>query len=182
MATKKKQYKDYQEYLDSPEWKALKEEFYDQHDGFTNVCQISGRTIDRDNDDGEYICLHHWQYPIDWNNDSIENLILVCNDVHDWIHVHDWTLKGDLDQDIITSREKCKCELIANYIEYQRFGAAFDSYQQGIDKLEESNISNTMEMNRLLKLINRRDNHIDYLINDINRLSKEFSNGQKQND
>lgn len=151
MATKKKQYKNYQEYYDSPEWKALKEEFYDQYDGFTNVCQISGRKIDKDNGDGEYMSLHHWRYPKDWNNDSIENLILVCNDVSNWIYDHELTLEGDLDEETITSREKCRCELIAKYIAVQTIDSECDGYQYGRKSaINESNISNAMEINRVI--------------------------------
>jgi len=188
MAKNKKQFKDYQDYLASPEWKALKDEFYNKYEGFNNVCQISGRTIDKSNDNGDYMCLHHWQYPSDWSNDSIENIILVCNDTHNWIHDNGWTLKESLDKETITSCEKCKCELIALYIESDPHGFGSEGYQHGRESMSD-NVELVQQRNdlienhsKLLKFIDRRDNHIDYLIKDIDRLNKELSNGKKQND
>jgi len=79
MPKKKKQFKDYQDYLNSPEWKKLKNEFHEKYDGLPSVCQVTLEPIDK-------VELHHWNYPKDWNNDSIENLILVSRLAHQFIH------------------------------------------------------------------------------------------------
>ncbi len=74
-----KTYKDYNEYLNSPKWEQVKKDFYNEYPGYNNVCEISGTKSDNMN-------LHHWRYESDWNNDSYDNVILVCKEVHEWIH------------------------------------------------------------------------------------------------
>lgn len=80
MASKKKQFKDYQDYLNSPEWKALKDEFKKNYTGLKNVCEISLTPAKKD------IEFHHWRYPKNWNDDSIDNIIMVRAFVHREIH------------------------------------------------------------------------------------------------
>jgi hypothetical protein len=80
MPKKRKQYKDYDDYIASPEWKAIKKEFYDEYDGLHNICEISLKPIKGTSE------LHHWNYPKDWSNDSIDNLVLVSRESHQLIH------------------------------------------------------------------------------------------------
>ena len=84
MAEKKKQFKDYQDYLNSNEWKALKEEFYAQYDGLKNLCEVSlFKVIGTPH-------LHHWKYPKNWSDDSVDNLIMVDSEIHKFLHsIHD---------------------------------------------------------------------------------------------
>jgi len=70
---------DYDGYLKSESWQKIKDAFNYEYDGFQNVCMVSGIR-------GYYIHHHHWTYPDDLHNDSPSNLILVCPQVHDWIH------------------------------------------------------------------------------------------------
>ena len=59
MPVKKKiQYKDYQDYLNSPAWKKIKEDYKKNNDHlYCAFCE---------NDTG--LQHHHWRYPKDWND------------------------------------------------------------------------------------------------------------------
>jgi len=169
MAKKKKQFKDYQDYLASPEWKALKDEFYDTYEGFNNVCEISGKTIYKEDDD--YMCLHHWRYASDWNNDSIDNVILVCGSVHDWIHDNGILVNKEISNEIDT-RTKCKCEIISHYIDSDSTGHGAEGYEHGrmtvLNDAKEANKTVTEINKNLTKEIVRLTNHIDLLMEKAN--------------
>ena len=75
-----KKFKDYQDYLSSNEWKSVKED-YDKNEQ-SSVCLCCGAEFDEDFKPN----YHHFKYPKDWNDDSWENLIIVCNSCHGLIH------------------------------------------------------------------------------------------------
>lgn len=113
MAKQSKTYKDYNEYLNSPKWEQVKQDFYNEYDGYTNVCEISGITSDNMN-------LHHWRYESDWNNDSSDNVILVCKQVHEWIHgrlVKQTDTPHNYFSDV--ERKMYICEAIAAWIKHR---------------------------------------------------------------
>ena len=168
MATKKKQYKDYQEYLDSPEWKALKEEFYDQYDGFTNVCQITGCDLDdSDVDSDNYMCLHHWRYPKNWNDDSIENLILVRNCTHKWIHEDSENYCNAHDKEVYNTKQKYICSIISGW----------NDFKEEISCVNEHRIlSHYSDKNKELEesVLIKKD-HIKHLFRENNELKLKLS-------
>ena len=82
MATKKR-YKDYAEYLKSAKWKQVKDD-YDSLER-TDACLCCGSYFDEIDSAPNY---HHFRYSKDWNYDSHENLIIVCEDCHESIHCH----------------------------------------------------------------------------------------------
>ena len=75
------QYKDYADYLKSDKWASVKQDYRDHEQ--TEVCLCCG---DDFKDEGLIINYHHFKYPKDWNNDSWENLIVVCEGCHTNIH------------------------------------------------------------------------------------------------
>jgi hypothetical protein len=83
MATPKKvQYKDYAEYLKSPEWREVRAE-YSQNEQ-TEECSCCRMEFNSDDDINPNF--HHFRYPKDWNDDSWENLLIVCEDCHRELH------------------------------------------------------------------------------------------------
>jgi len=114
---KHKKYKNYQDYINSNEWRALKKKFYAQYEGFNDVCEVSGKQIKKGTRNA-YMCLHHWQYPKDWNDDSIKNLILVCSDVHEWIHSH--YAHGEIDTDKYNNKTKYRLYIVAHMQEKKK--------------------------------------------------------------
>ena len=71
-------YKTYEDYLTSDKWQMIKKEFRANKycDDTCFLCYYKGPKV---------VC-HHWRYPKNWNNDSPENLILLCTDCHDTVH------------------------------------------------------------------------------------------------
>jgi hypothetical protein len=167
MPKKRKQYKDYDDYIASPEWKDIKEEFYSKYEGFVNVCQISGRLIS--DEDDEYMCLHHWRYSKNWNDDNISNLILIGSDTHDWIHSN--YSKGDIDEDEYNTIDRYKGFVMRNYNNDRIIDAPDTTdLHHDIWGLNDTKKRNEKSIKKLLLLIDNRDNHIKYLINDVSRL------------
>ena len=78
----KKRFKDYQEYLKSPQWKVLRKKTYDRVKKRNGIlqCEVCGLQEEKIYD------VHHWQYPKDWNNDKAEYHLLVCRNCHSEIH------------------------------------------------------------------------------------------------
>lgn len=107
MSKTTKTYKDYNEYLNSPKWTQVKKDFYEYYEGYDDVCEISGDSVDELN-------LHHWNYESDWNNDHHKNLILVCREVHEWLHAKtdDISIHSILDT---TSMKRYLCDAICQY-------------------------------------------------------------------
>ncbi len=77
---KDEKWNDYQEYLQSNNWRNLKEIFYKS---FNNevYCEICDTDFE-----GKRKETHHFQYSKNWNDDSIDNLVCVCRDCHRLIH------------------------------------------------------------------------------------------------
>jgi hypothetical protein len=117
MSKKNKRWDSYSDYLKSPEWKAIKEEFYANFGGYNDECEISSEEFE-----GYRKCLlhlHHFKYPKDWANDSWGNLILICSEVHQFVHGNNINLPTECDiicRDSYKSylmreweNKKCKC-------------------------------------------------------------------------
>lgn len=105
----KKRYKNYQEYLESDEWTNLKEEYKKVFNSCS--CNVCGMPDDLHDEVFNY---HHFRYPKDWNNDSIDNLLYVCKKCHDWIHDHEAIEHGSNDTNL---REYLQLVISLHYIE-----------------------------------------------------------------
>lgn len=68
----------YNDYLNSPEWEAIKEEVYKSRDGHCMACC-----------DFSNLELHHVTYPKDWNKDKAENVIILYKKCHQEFHDSD---------------------------------------------------------------------------------------------
>jgi len=81
MATPKKvQYQDYADYLKSPKWKQVKADYRDNEE--TDCCMCCMVEFEEDIKPN----YHHFRYAKDWNNDTWENLIIICETCHDLAH------------------------------------------------------------------------------------------------
>ena len=81
MATPKKiQYKDYADYLKSPKWKQVKQDYRDNEE--IDCCMCCMVEFDKDTKHN----YHHFRYAKDWNNDTWENLIIICEPCHNLAH------------------------------------------------------------------------------------------------
>ena len=65
----------YQEYLRSPQWKRLRRETVDAYGGRCIKCRW-----------GDNLDVHHIKYPDRWENDSMNNLTVLCHDCHQKEH------------------------------------------------------------------------------------------------
>jgi len=77
------------DYIKSPMWKNLRRSFYRNYIGKKMICQVSLSKIIGAPE------LHHIRYPMEWADDSIDNIIMVSRGSHQWIH--DNLLKRDYD-------------------------------------------------------------------------------------
>lgn len=77
----------HEDYIKSDMWKRLRKSFYKNYIGKKMVCQVSLSKIIGSPE------LHHIRYPDDWSEDSIDNLIMLSRESHQW--VHDNLLKRD---------------------------------------------------------------------------------------
>ncbi len=66
--------KKYQDYLDSEEWKELRAKAYRRASNRCELCANDAQAV------------HHIQYPKDFKDDDIANLLVVCNICHDKLH------------------------------------------------------------------------------------------------
>ena len=64
----------YQEYLESPEWDALRKEAYDRAGG---LCELCG---------GKAEAVHHTHYPKSLKDDNLSRLVVVCEACHQKLH------------------------------------------------------------------------------------------------
>jgi 5-methylcytosine-specific restriction endonuclease McrA len=76
----RKEYKNYADYLKSDKWKQVKED-YAKNEKVDN-CICCNITFDSDIKPQH----HHFRYPKDWNDDSWENLIVLCEGCHNLAH------------------------------------------------------------------------------------------------
>lgn len=85
MASKKKVYKNYKDYLKSEEWQKLRKLNHSrvkrEYDTEELVCECCD-TVESDIE----MHVHHFIYPKDWNDDKMEYHIVLCKDCHDKIH------------------------------------------------------------------------------------------------
>lgn len=163
---KKKQYKNYQEYLDSPEWRSLKKEFYHSYDGFDNVCQITGTEILKEDFTSDtYMCLHHWRYPKNWIDGLPDDLILVTNEIHDWLH-NESDQYCDFNNDVDT-KQKYICEAISGYMVYREECHSVELFKKREREKELFDTISSLREN-CKKTIDRKDNHIDLLMEKLN--------------
>lgn len=72
------EYTDYADYLKSDKWKQVKSDYAKESNMPLDICFfcISNKKLQH----------HHWRYDSNWNNDTWENLILVCDKCHQSIH------------------------------------------------------------------------------------------------
>jgi len=77
MATKKKSWNSYEDYLNSPEWEKIRAAVHKRDKG---VCQLCGCP------EASNPHCHHWNYPSDWNEDTPDNVILACDGCHSDLH------------------------------------------------------------------------------------------------
>jgi len=64
----------YKEYLKSEEWKQLRKKAYTRSKGF---CELCGKKAEN---------IHHICYPKHYSNDSLNNLLAVCERCHKLLH------------------------------------------------------------------------------------------------
>jgi len=76
----KKNFKSYKDYLKSDKWDQVKCD-YEQNEQ-VEECLCCGVHLDETSKKN----FHHFKYPKDWNNDTWENLIVVCQNCHSEIH------------------------------------------------------------------------------------------------
>ena len=90
----KVQYKDYADYLKSDKWKQVKKDYWENED--IDNCLCCGNEFTH-----EVIAnYHHFRYSKNWNDDTWENLIMVCTVCHNQLHS-----RFDHNSDPITLRE-----------------------------------------------------------------------------
>jgi len=73
-AKKKKTWDSYQDYLKSPEWASIRKQVHERD----RTCRICFSE--------ENLHCHHWKYSSNWNNDSSDNVILMCEECHSTHH------------------------------------------------------------------------------------------------
>jgi hypothetical protein len=71
-----RKFKNYQDYLKSDKWSEVKEDY-------ANINNHKYCALCESDEDLQH---HHFNYPKDWNDDSHENIIKICNDCHDLAH------------------------------------------------------------------------------------------------
>ncbi|MEO5358468.1 MAG: HNH endonuclease [Nitrospirae bacterium YQR-1] len=75
----------YNEYLESPEWKQLSKEAKKKADYKCERCS-SAMNLEA----------HHTRYSNNWPNDNIENIVVLCDNCHEFIHKKDNKDKKDV--------------------------------------------------------------------------------------
>ncbi len=127
----KKRWDSYADYLKSPEWKQIKKDFVKNNPDWGNVCEISG--MECDGGERPNLHFHHWHYPKDWNDDSWENLILVCKEVHDFIHSGKDSVCEILKERATLNRSTFKAALLRDYGGFMFGEAGIYYFKYGID-------------------------------------------------
>ena len=70
-----KKWDSYKDYLNSKEWKNLKDEFYEEKDCMhCEICNVLDQKIQYN--------AHHWRYSKNWADDNTSNLVNLCRDCH----------------------------------------------------------------------------------------------------
>lgn len=128
----KKKWKNYQDYLQSPEWKKFRKKTIERVKKETNCteayCELCGGD--------DKLQIHHWKYPQDWNDDNQDFHILLCEKCHSDAHIY-------IDNnDVFNSRDKFLIKLLK---------AKYFSVDE--ERIEFFNLFHTSVINRKLKLI-----------------------------
>ncbi len=71
-----KKWANYEEYLQSAEWKALREEAKERAGRMCENCGANANLV-----------VHHWRYPDLLTHDDLENLVTLCRPCHDDLHI-----------------------------------------------------------------------------------------------
>ena len=85
--TKKKHYKDYQDYLQSPEWRKLRKKTYTRvkKEYGDTVCEVCGLAEEKTYN------VHHWKYPKNWVDDNTDYHVLLCQECHKkWHEIYNY--------------------------------------------------------------------------------------------
>jgi hypothetical protein len=69
------EWKTYEDYLKSPEWKKIRKAVFERDAATCRLCPNPAEHA------------HHWRYPQDWAEDNAENCIVGCADCHARTHV-----------------------------------------------------------------------------------------------
>ena len=94
---------DYQSYLKSDKWAAIRNERKKQIREYHKriVCECCGK--------GGMVHMHHWHYPKGWDNDSVDNIVALCPECHKLCHdvfnikvfgVEKWKNRNDFMRDM----------------------------------------------------------------------------------
>lgn len=150
--TGKVRYKNYNDYLKSNLWIQIKDYFYKHYEGHRNVCEVTGKVFEKD--ELKNLHLHHFRYPKDWDNDSHKNLILICKDVHDFIH----NIMNDYKHEKYKeNRETYKSYVISNYWYNELEKIDVDKFfsLKELKDVENKKIKDLEKTNKRLKLMLR---------------------------
>ena len=71
-------YRNYQHYLISEKWRQVRNDYISFNYRVSSHCLFCCSETK--------LNFHHWTYPKDWNKDSHENIILVCEECHMKLH------------------------------------------------------------------------------------------------
>ena len=91
---------DYQEYLRSPEWDALRKQVYRRADGNCELCGAPAGAV------------HHVRYPKQFKDDHPNNLLAVCEDCHKKLH--------GIREEVVTERPYVYCAGKVGYPNWRR--------------------------------------------------------------
>jgi len=83
-----KKYENYQDYLNSKEWKELRQETMERIENEYGkfCCELCSKNADH---------IHHWTYPSNWNYDETEYHIALCKDCHEMVHNYKHSNTGE---------------------------------------------------------------------------------------
>ena len=169
------QYKDYAAYLKSPKWKQVKED-YKKNESIDNCLCCESNFLDSD----LTINFHHFKYSKDWNNDTWENLIIVCSKCHNHLHscnyhdsdprsLRDYILaivnsvKDIYARDMWDKKQDARDEQLENRILgaiWEQSGGRFSIQQQGMSRHKEMQVELHTEDQALIAHFEERRDEI----------------------
>lgn len=116
---------DYQDYLNSDEWKELRKQAYRRSKNRCELCNNTAHSV------------HHIKYPKHYSQDKLKNLLVVCDSCHNKLH--------GLPDGIDTLKEKIKQALYDIGIEQMVICKMLDSLYKY------SRLSHIKELEEILK-------------------------------
>jgi hypothetical protein len=158
------QYKDYADYLSSPKWKQVKEDYKKNEQ--TESCLCCGCDIEGCNRVANF---HHFKYPKDWNNDSWENLLIVCSNCHNGLHaMNDHNSEPISIRDYILSLSYCSSDRLMTELEvlntdqlWADCQGRFEITQKGLTSRKSMEINATINDQYMISMFEgMRDNYI----------------------